>query len=550
MLGLIAAGYAAGLGAADLDLGAVYAPRRVAVAIGIDDYDDPALEPLRFAAKDAEDMAAALRRPGIGGFDRVWVLTDPEDTTAERIAETLALATADLQRDDTFLLYLSGHGTLTLDVIEGTRLWFLPSDGSLSGARETGIAVSELERWVAEVPARRRVLVMDTCFNGRGGTDPEDGRRRARSLLDADTASLLGSLRGEAPPPSHWELTESEVRLYAAREHQPALEAPELQNGVYTHFLLQAMERPGDSDLNGDGLVDVAEAHSWAWDHTVTYTGGMQTPQVTYSSVGPEPIYLSGDPRARSRAERALLAATDALLDGARVLVDGVPRGVLPEVVPIEPGRRTVEVQDSRGRTLVRQGIRLAAGETVMADDLLHMGAPGLELSAGAALRSGPGAALHPSSPELELTWLDPLRFPWLAADLHLRSAAWRGPLGVEHIQHNSDGSTTTERIERDVSSGVIAAGAGLGWRATDTLSAGAVLDVARLWQQLDDYDGVEHSAGSFAPVLGPRLALRLPVGRRHLSLRYDFRAVPYRYGGEWTAQYEHGLALGLGTRR
>ncbi len=550
MIALIAAGYAAGLGAADIALGSVYAPRRVAVAIGIDDYEDPALDSLRFAAKDAEDMAEALRRPDIGGFDRVWVLTSPEDTTAEHIAETLRRATADLQRDDTFLLYLSGHGTLTLDPIEGTRLWFLPSDGSLGETRETGIAVSELERWVAEVPARRRVLVMDTCFNGRGGTDPGDDRRRARSVLDADTASLLSSLRGEAPPPSHRELTESEVRLYAAREHQPALEAPELQNGVYTHFLIQAMERPGDSDLNGDGLVDVAEAHSWAWDRTVTYTGGMQTPQVKYTSVGPEPIYLSGDPGARSRAERALLAATDALLDGARVLVDGIPRGVLPEVVPIEPGRRQIEVQDSRGRTLVRQGITLAAGETVMADDLLHMGAPGVELSAGAALRTGPGGALHPGSPELELTWLDPLRFPWLATDLHIRSSAWRGPLGVEHIQHNSDGSTTSELIEQEVSSGLVAAGAGLGWRATDTLSLGATLDIARLWQQLDDYDGVEHSAGSFAPSFGPRLALRLPAGGAHLSLRYDLRAVPYRYGGEWTAQYEHSLAIGLGTRR
>lgn len=539
ILALIAASHAAGLGTADVDLSGVYEPRRVAVVIGINDYDDPELESLTFAAKDAADMADALGDPRVGNFDQVWVLNAAGDTTAEGIARTLTVATADLQRDDTFLLYLSGHGTMTLDPIEGTRFWFLPSDGRLGSARETGIAVTELERWVSEVPARRRVMVMDTCFNGR-----------EKSSLDESTARLIRQQRGEFSPADHLELTESEVRLYAAKEYQPALEAPELQNGVYTHFLLQAMKNPRDSDLNGDGLVDVAEAHDWAWGHTFTYTAGTQAPRAEYSSVGPEQIYLAGDPGERSKAERALLAATDALLEGAQVLVDGVPRGVLPELVALEPGRRQVEVQDARGRTLVRQGITVSAGETVMADELFHMGAPGVELTAGATVRHGPGVTLHPGSPELELTWLDPLRFPGLATDLHLRGSAWRGPLAVEHIVHYGDDVVPDEVIDEDAASGVLSAGAALGWRATDTLTLGASLDGALLWRQFQDYEGAEHRAGAFSPVTGPRVALRLPVGDQHLTLRYDFRVMPYQYDLEWTTQYEHGLTLGMGARR
>ena len=53
-------------------LDAVYAPRRVAVLVGVQEYDDPALQGLRFPAKDARDLGAALEAPAVGGFDRVF----------------------------------------------------------------------------------------------------------------------------------------------------------------------------------------------------------------------------------------------------------------------------------------------------------------------------------------------------------------------------------------------------------------------------------------------------------------------------------------------
>jgi len=546
ILQLSAPAAAGGLSTADVDLDGVYQPRRVALLVGVDHYTDPDLPPLRFSAKDASDLGDALGSEAIGNFDRVWVLTAPEETTYEGIARALDIATADLQRDDTFLLYLSGHGTLTLDPLEGTRLWFLPSDSSLAEARETGIAVAALEERVAEVPARRRVLVMDTCHNGR-----------EKSSLDGATARLLEGLRGDPPPPRTLrEVSESEARLYAAQYHQPALEDPNLENGVYTHFLLEALTEPDRSDLNGDGLVDVAEAHDWAQDHTVTYTGGMQVPRAEYRIVGREEIFLSGDPRARSDAERALLAATDALLAGARVLVDGVPRGVLPDVVPIEPGRHTIELQDARGRTLLQQGLTVSAGETLMAEDLLRGASSGIELSVGGVLRQS-GSSLHTFSPQLELTWLDPLRGAWITTDLHLRASGWRGDMMVETYEWEDDQLVYSEDYERLVLSGVLTPGLTVGWRATDTLSLNAVAEAAFAGRSFEDLSGALTRQGFIAPSLGPRLALRVPLGDQHLSIRYDLRYIPQTYAGdtpsdetEWRNTYEQGFSVGLGARR
>ena len=80
--------------AADLD--AIYAPRRVALLIGIQDYADPALQGLQFATKDAEDLGRVLSDPSAGGFDDVHVISQPSETTAAAIQQAIAAVTADL----------------------------------------------------------------------------------------------------------------------------------------------------------------------------------------------------------------------------------------------------------------------------------------------------------------------------------------------------------------------------------------------------------------------------------------------------------------------
>ncbi|HCH62717.1 MAG TPA: hypothetical protein DFR83_07935, partial [Deltaproteobacteria bacterium] len=142
-----------GAGGAD-----VWEPRRVAVLIGVQDYSDPTLNGLKFPEKDARDLGDVLQAEDVGGFDHVFVISGAASTTAEGIRRALAVATADLQRDDTFFLYLSGHGTLTIDPREGSKLWFLPSDARLANPEDTGIAIAELENLVNAQPARRRVL--------------------------------------------------------------------------------------------------------------------------------------------------------------------------------------------------------------------------------------------------------------------------------------------------------------------------------------------------------------------------------------------------------
>ena len=523
----------------------VWEPRRVAVLIGVQDYTDPMLHGLKFPEKDASDLGDVLQAEAVGGFDHVFVISGAAATTAAGIRRALAVATADLQRDDTFFLYLSGHGTLTIDPREGSKLWFLPSDARLANPEATGIAIAELENLVNAQPARRRVLVMDTCHNGR-----DAGSLSGRSAVNDPTAQLLAGLRGEAPAPrSLRAVSESEARLFAAQYHQPAMEDPALENGVYTHFLLDALTTgKNDADLDRDGLVDVVEAHDYARDHTIRHTGGIQVPRAEYRIVGHEEIYLSGDPSRRSTAEQALLTACDEILSKARLLVDGTPRGALPGLTAIDPGRHRLELQDASGAVLARKTVHLDAGATLPIETLLD-GTRGSNVTIGLGSVSHHGAAqpwFHTVTPEVELQWLEPIHLSsrWRPV-VHLRADGWRGTVAEQSDQVGT----------LPITAGASAVGGSLGLRWKEW-SLGPQGELLVPWRVFEDYGSAETVAGNATletttrrqmqatASVGGRLLWTRSVGDQVFALRADSRWAPYTVDTTRLGMWHHGVSL------
>ena len=332
------------------------------------------------------------------------------------------------------------------------------------------------------------------------------------------------------------EISESEARLFAAEYHQPAMEDPDLQNGVYTHFLIAALtDDRGTADLDGDGLVDVVEAHDYAMDRTFRYTGGAQMPRAEYRITGREKIYLSGDPSHRSSAELALLSAYDQVLRQAQLLVDGIPRGPAVGVHAIEPGVRQIEVQTLDGRTMASQRVRVEAGTTTPLEDLLLLSdAPRWVLATGAILRHGPGATYyHPAAVELELSRIQSVpSVHWLRAEGHLRASGMAGPVADAFSP------------DINVFAGELGLGGSLGWQR-GALSVGPQLEALAPWRAYTLSDG-PHSQATLAAAAGLRAIYLRPVGDRALSVRYDARVSPYRYDAQWTHIWHHGIAIGL----
>ena len=127
-------------------LSTAYAPRRIALLVGISEFQDPQWRNLRYAAKDAEDLAAALRDPARGHFDQVRVLTRPEETTRASILAALRRLRQEATRpDDVVVVYFSAHGTLARDGQGELKRYLVTQDASYRAISQTALSMDVLK---------------------------------------------------------------------------------------------------------------------------------------------------------------------------------------------------------------------------------------------------------------------------------------------------------------------------------------------------------------------------------------------------------------------
>jgi hypothetical protein len=239
-----------------------------AVVIGINRYLH--VRELTGAVRDGKAMAAALRERG---FD-VKELYD-ESATRERIIGELAerlpgrLGTA-----DRVLVYFAGHGVSTGT---GTNVigYLLPVDGRSDKAISTGISMRELQAWLGGYKSKHVLFVADACYSGLA----LDTRGLARSSAQSDYLKLV---------------TRDPVRMafVAGGDGEEAIEAN--GEGLFTRFLLEALEGAADSD--GDGVMTGDEIAAYVKPKVTTAAqtllGRSQRPQVARSGMG-EFIFLT-----------------------------------------------------------------------------------------------------------------------------------------------------------------------------------------------------------------------------------------------------------------
>lgn len=344
-------------------LEAVFAPRRVALVVGVDEFADPAFPALRWAVADADEIGRILQDPEYGGFDRVAFLTEPSQARRDRILAEMVALRNDLRRQDTLVVFVSTHGTMTIDPEGEPRLFLVAQDTRPGDLRGTAIELAELQRFFSEIRAERKALVLDACYNGQ-----------AKSTLQPTVQQRLVRME-EAPVLSRKvRLGESEAHLFASTLGRPAREDDELKHGVYTFHLLDALTwNQLEADTNGDGVISIYEAHDHARKKTLGWTGGAQVPEAYFRMVGSNDVILVGDPEARQKVEVAELyyyGAEGEPLDGATLLVDGQEKGAFPGTFAVTPGRHRIRIVSPEGELLQDRTVRVDAGEAVPADGL------------------------------------------------------------------------------------------------------------------------------------------------------------------------------------
>lgn len=171
-------------------------PQLWAIVAGVSTYAGPALR-LRYAAKDAEDFAAALALAGppLFGEGRVHLRAlTTERATAEwptRANLEAAFGAARAAKSgDILVVYLAGHGTRF--AAGGDDDYHYIAQDAVSGdiadpevRRRATVSSEDLVTWIKEIPALKQVLILDTCHAGQVAADLSEKRAVPSSQMRA-----------------------------------------------------------------------------------------------------------------------------------------------------------------------------------------------------------------------------------------------------------------------------------------------------------------------------------------------------------------------------
>lgn len=266
-----------------------YKPELYVVTLGVSDYADDGLD-LQYAAKDARDIAEAFKKHSPYRV-RSLTLTDAEVKADDltKVQGFLSSATP----NDCVVLYVAGHGMLD-DQLE---YYYAPHNFDADRVSDTGISMEALRGCLKSSPARKRLLVLDTCHSG--------------ALGEADMEKL--AMNGVALPPGVRAITHrgmivkkaeeglnntTQTRRYveemfsstvaqdgicvlaASAGAEFAMESDEWNNGVFTTALISTLQDPAHADTNLDGRMSMDEMLLYIPKQVRTMTNNMQSPTV------------------------------------------------------------------------------------------------------------------------------------------------------------------------------------------------------------------------------------------------------------------------------
>ena len=315
-------------------------PKRWAVLIGVDKYDDEAgIGSLKCCAADMKLLYRVLTGP-CGGFapENVLLMTadaaDPGHTpTFSHIVTMIPRWLRDVQPNDDVLIAFSGHG-----MNEGDRAYLLPSTAMRGNLRLTAVPVQFVREKLEACKARRKILIIDACHAGAG-----------KDVAAAEKGFLEDVCRGKGF-----------LRLASCGPKQKSNEDPKLKSavgkghGVFTYYLAQGIE--GRADRDRDGRVDADEAYRYAYSRTRDWArrkgleqdplkSGKVTGVMTISYLR-TPEQLRKDQESARRRIRALerrAAATGA--DAARKDIEAARRREMKQLRELE--KRLAELGSS-----------------------------------------------------------------------------------------------------------------------------------------------------------------------------------------------------------
>ena len=235
-----------------------------AAVIGINQYKN--LPSLKYSVNDAREFYRYLLETNKIPKENIWLLLD-EEATLDKIRSVLGThLRRKAGKDDMVIIYLAGHGATERDSAspdgDGLEKYILPHNADPKDLYSSAIPMNEVARIFQRISSERLVFISDTCYSGASGG-------RTVALLGA-RANLSGGFLDRL---SHGK---GRVMLTASDANEISVEMDELNHGVFTYYLLEALR--GKGDLDGNGIISFDEVYRYVSLKVPQATGQEQHP--------------------------------------------------------------------------------------------------------------------------------------------------------------------------------------------------------------------------------------------------------------------------------
>jgi len=259
-------------------------PNLYFVSIGVSKYQASEYN-LEYAAKDAADITAIFN---LGKKQKKYneiyttIITD-KDATKDNILKAKAKL-KESTINDVVIVFYAGHGILDWDM----DYYLATNDIDFIMPSKKGLKYELLEGLLNDIPARKKLLLIDACHSGEVDKDDELTVTNSNTEDNASargTEKLVGdkNILGQ----SSFELMKNmfaDIRkgtgstiISSAGGSEYAYESDKTKNGIFTYILINGI-RTGKADINKDGKIMVSELRDYLMDNVSKLTKGHQNP--------------------------------------------------------------------------------------------------------------------------------------------------------------------------------------------------------------------------------------------------------------------------------
>jgi tetratricopeptide (TPR) repeat protein len=337
-----------------------------AVLIGVSRYkygdqnlDGYQIGNLKNAADDAQAIYDFLRSPEGGNFRDEsegghMVLLKDEQATRANVEKALANIRK-AKPNDYFVIYIAAHGSLVPYRAPGSNTtvdipYFVLHDTDLRDPLNTAIKMDSFRQAVGEIPARKGLVLSDTCHSGGvqlAGRDAGDSSRRANNRYIEEMNRVATGVGF----------------ISAADQLEQSFERDDLNKGVFTHCLLQALA--GSADVDKDYKVTFNELVSYLREEVPRLTEGKQHPHYNTTAIEANYLPLSvvnyADEASAGGGDYGLLVMRTPDIDGVEVAIDGSTVATLDSRI-----QRSIKVKSgARNLSFTRGGMKRSLTATV-----------------------------------------------------------------------------------------------------------------------------------------------------------------------------------------